>query len=295
MIPTEDGFEDPRAVLRRYDLHPKRSWGQNFLVSRRALAAIAARCVDEPGRLVVEIGAGLGTLTRAILSAGGRVVAVERDRDLCRVLEAELGGLPGFTLAEADAATFDYAGVLAGAPGVVAGNLPYQLTGRLLRRVSDEGLPVPRAVFTVQEEVADRLAAGPGDKPRGALSAMIDARFEIALVMRLVPSAFHPAPRVRSAVIELVRRPVPAFEGVGGAFFDRTVKAAFASRRKTIRNSMTASGALPIEAVAAALAEAGIDPGIRAEEVSTADFARLALALAHSSWQPPPSWSMFFP
>ncbi|MDD5309116.1 MAG: 16S rRNA (adenine(1518)-N(6)/adenine(1519)-N(6))-dimethyltransferase RsmA, partial [Deltaproteobacteria bacterium] len=284
-----------RAVLRRHDLRPKRSWGQNFLVSRRAVATIAARCVDEPGRMVVEIGAGLGTLTRAILAAGGRVVAVERDRDLCRVLEAELGGVPGFELAEADAATFDYAGILEQAPGVIAGNLPYQLTGRILRRISDEGLPVPRAVLTVQEEVAERLAAGPGDKARGALSVMIDARFEIALVMRLLPSAFHPAPRVRSAVIELVRRQSPAFEGVDGVFFDRVVKAAFASRRKTIRNSLVAGGPMPAEVAELALSQAAIDPGIRAEELPTSTFAGLAQALEHSSWQPPPTWSMFFP
>ncbi len=273
-------FEDPRAVMKRHGLRPKRSWGQNFLVSGRAVETLARLCVDRPGRHVVEIGAGLGTLTAALLGAGGRVTAIERDPDMCRVLELELGGRPGFELVRADAATFDYDACLAAEPGVLAGNLPYQITGRILRRIIDGAAPFVRAVLMVQAEVADRIVAGPGSRSRGALSAMIQARFEPRVALTLQPRAFVPPPAVRSAVVVLEPRPAAIFEGLAAAAFDRAVKAAFTGRRKTVRNSLLQAGAGDAGTIAAVLAAASIDPGARAEILANEQLVALARGLA---------------
>jgi 16S rRNA (adenine1518-N6/adenine1519-N6)-dimethyltransferase len=273
-----DIFVDPRPVLKRHGLRPKRSWGQNFLVSAAAVEHIARLCVDRPDRRVIEIGAGPGTLTQALLALGARVTAVERDREMCRVLEAEGGEVPGFTLAEADAAAFDYQALLAAEPAVVAGNLPYQITGRILRRVLESETQPLRSVFTVQAEVADRLVAGPGDRARGALSVMVEARCEARISRRLPATAFSPRPKVRSAVVELVPRATPLFEDLDAAQFDTAVKAAFTGRRKTLRNSLLTSGWADRETVDDILDASGIDPGIRAERLDAKTLVALARA-----------------
>ena len=128
LYPENKLFVDPRTVLREFGLRPKHSFGQNFLISEKAVETIARLCVDEPGRRVVEIGPGLGTLTHALLTLGGSVIAVERDRDMCEVLREAFGEQPHFKLEEADAAKFDYEGALMAGPGVIAGNLPYVLS-----------------------------------------------------------------------------------------------------------------------------------------------------------------------
>lgn len=275
------GFVDPRVLLAKHGVSPKKSWGQSFLVSESAVRKIAAIAVDEPGRCVIEIGAGLGTLTALLLDAGARVIAVEREREMCSVLRAELGGNPSFDLAEADAATFDYDAALGAGGGVVVGNLPYQITGRLLKRVTRIGPSLMRAVLMIQEEVADRVAAGPGERDRGALSVGIQARCHVEIVRRLPPTAFYPRPRVRSAVLSLTPRSDWCFADAGAEErFDRLVGAAFTARRKTLRNSLAAGGVGPMERVERHLDRAGIDPATRAERLSVADFVALAPLLA---------------
>jgi 16S rRNA (adenine1518-N6/adenine1519-N6)-dimethyltransferase len=271
-------FVDPRTVLKRHGLRPKRSWGQNFLVNAGAVEKIARLCVDRPGRLVVEIGPGLGTLTNALLAVGGKVIAVEREREMCRILTAEIGGDPGFTLVEADAATFDYEARLTGEPVVIAGNLPYQITGRILRQVLDLQAAPLRAVFTVQAEVADRLTAGPGQRARGALSALVDARYEVRVALRLPPNAFVPRPKVRSAVVELVPRETPLYGDLDGAEFNLAVKAAFTGRRKTLRNALLTALWVDPSSIDAVLRDAEVDPRVRAERLDTSAFAALARA-----------------
>jgi 16S rRNA (adenine1518-N6/adenine1519-N6)-dimethyltransferase len=271
-------FVDPRTVLKRHGLRPKRSWGQNFLVSAGAVEKIARLCVDRPGRTVVEIGPGLGTLTHALLAVGGKVIAVERERDMCRILEAELGDVEGFTLVEADAATFDYGSRLRGEQVVIAGNLPYQITGRILRRVLDLEAAPHRAVFTVQAEVAERLVAGPGERGRSALSVLVDARFEVRIALRLPPTAFTPRPKVRSAVVELVPRNRSILDDLDGSEFNAAVKAAFSGRRKMVRNALVTAGWVDALSADAVLAIAGIDPRARAEHLKTEAFVELVRA-----------------
>jgi 16S rRNA (adenine1518-N6/adenine1519-N6)-dimethyltransferase len=269
-------IEDPRAVLKRYGLKPKRSWGQNFLISRRALQIIAETCVDKPGRRVVEIGAGVGTLTKALLQVGAKVTAVERDRDMCAVLRSELAGVQGFELRDADALKFDYAACFSDEPGVVAGNLPYQLTGPLLARIIEVGSLLVRSVIMVQEEVANRIVATHSEKARGALSVIIQSRFDARMALKLGPTAFHPRPKVSSAVVVLEPLKHGLFEEESTqAVFEKVVKAAFTTRRKTLRNAL-AGKIGSVNEVVEILEQAEVDPRLRPERLSLEKFAVIA-------------------
>jgi 16S rRNA (adenine1518-N6/adenine1519-N6)-dimethyltransferase len=277
---------DPRAVLRRTGLAPKRSFGQNFLVSQHAVDAIAEACIPnaEVGRArVLELGAGTGTLTRALAARARSVVAVERDRDLVPVLGEELADLRGpggrVRIVEGDAQTVDPAELLgpadADAPRVLCGNLPYQITGRLLERAVVHAEDIERVVFMVQLEVADRLAAEPGSKTYGALTVFVRAAFRTAKLFAVSPGSFHPPPDVTSAVVRLEpERPRRALETDA---FRALVKGAFGTRRKTLRNAWKTVA--PSEAIAAAAAKAGVSLDARGETLSVDDFAAMAKAL----------------
>lgn len=274
----DDRFEDPRTALKRHGLVPKHSWGQNFLVSERAVANIAGACKAVAPPLVIEIGAGLGTLTAGLLRRGMKVICVERDRDMCAVLRTDFATYPGFTLLEADAAKVDYRSLLKEHKGVIAGNLPYQLTGRLLRTAVETSDRLLRGVFMVQEEVAERLVALPRTSSRGSLSVVVQARFDVKVILRLKPTAFHPPPKVRSAVLSFDPVVDSIFaKDLSPTLFDAVVNAAFCSRRKTIRNSLSASSLdLSVVFVENLLDKAAVDPRLRPEELTVHDFARLA-------------------
>ena len=275
----EYSFEDPRAALKRHGLAPKHSWGQNFLVSSKAVARISSACASVSPSRIIEIGAGLGTLTAALLDVGVPVTAVERDRDMCSVLRSDFGESPRFTLLEGDAAKVDYRALLGTEKGVLTGNLPYQITGRLLRAVVDTVDCLCRAVVMVQEEVAERLAAAPSTSPRGALSVIVQARFAVKIAVRLKPTAFFPPPKVRSAVLTLdpLEESPLAAARVSAALFDAVVNAAFTARRKTIRNSLAASGlGLVPREVETLLESANINPTRRSETLSVQEFAKLS-------------------
>jgi 16S rRNA (adenine1518-N6/adenine1519-N6)-dimethyltransferase len=266
--------EDPRAALRRHGLSPKAAFSQNFLVSSSAVRTIVAATAAAPGELVVELGAGLGTLTAALLEAGARVTAIERDPDMIHVLTQDL--VPkGLILQQGDAANVDYEALTRDAPGgkaCVVGNLPYAITGAILRNLVDSRMHLSRAIVMVQREVRDRLIAPPATAEYGALTVFTTAAFAVQTVLKLPPGAFHPAPKVHSAVVRLdvLERPraqeTPAFRTV--------VKAAFEQRRKTLRNALGA--ALGTQRAEAALAAAGIDPVRRGETLSVEEFAALA-------------------
>ena len=200
---------DPRTLLRDAGLRAKKAFGQNFLVAEPIARAIAVACVPdvEVGRArVVEIGAGTGALTRWLAERARSVVAIERDRDLVPVLERELAGT-GTRILEADAQSVDLSSWLgdadADSPRVLCGNLPYALTGPLLRRAVEHAGGLERVVFMVQQEVASRLGASRGTKEWGALTVFVRAAYDVRRVLRASPGAFHPAPEVTSAVVEL--------------------------------------------------------------------------------------------
>jgi 16S rRNA (adenine1518-N6/adenine1519-N6)-dimethyltransferase len=272
-------------VLARHGLGAKKSWGQNFLHDRSVLGRIVAAAAATPDDTVVELGAGLGTLTGALAHAeppARRVLAIERDPDMQRVLAAELGGEPRVEVVAADALTFDFdaAARAAGRPLVVVGNLPYQIASALLVAIVDAGArgAVARAIVMVQREMAQRVVAPPGSRTYGRLTVGIAQRAEARILFHVRPGSFHPAPKVTSSVMSLVARPAPLAATRDPALFDEVVKAAFATRRKMLRRSL--AGRFGDERTAAALAASGIAPTRRAEELSVAEFARLADALA---------------
>ena len=277
--------EDPRRVLARHGLRAKKSWGQNFLHDRSVHARIvaAAACTDED--VVVELGAGLGTLTRALAAATPaprRVIALERDADMLRVLDAELGAERRVAVTAADAAAFDFrGGEPQGGNGtlVVVGNLPYQIASALLVAIVEAGAGViGRAVVMVQRELAQRVVAPPGNRIYGRLSVTVQQRADARVLFHVPPGAFHPAPRVTSTVMRLDLRPSPRAAVRDAALFDEVVKQAFSTRRKMLRRAL--EPAFGEAAVAQALAAAGIDETLRAERLGVAAFARLADAFA---------------
>ena len=264
---------DARDLLRAYGLSPKRSFSQNFLVQPGAvdrIAEAAAALGDE----VVELGPGLGALTHALLERGCRVLAVELDRDMIRVLRGELGAHPALEIRAGDAAELDLSAYAEarGARLVVTGNLPYQATGAILRRVVADRAALRGAVLMVQREVRDRLVAAPGTKEYGALSVFTQAGFEVDTVCKLRPGSFHPPPKVDSAVVRLLPRSMATAEET--PTFRALVRAAFQMRRKTLRNALKSLGREERWARAAQME--GIDLSRRGETLSVGEFGALA-------------------
>ena len=264
---------DARDLLRKHGLAPKRSFSQNFLVQPGATAQIA-EAAAALGHEVVELGPGLGALTHALLDRGCRVLAVELDRDMVRVLRAELGELSALEIREGDAAELDLTAhsEACGTKLVVTGNLPYQATGAILRQVVLHRDALAGAVLMVQREVRDRLVAAPGNKDYGALTVFTQAAFEVDTVCRLRPGSFFPPPKVESAVVRLTPRETPRAEET--PTFRAVVRAAFQTRRKTLRNALRVMGD-PARAAQAGV-DAGIDLGRRGETLSVEEFGRLA-------------------
>lgn len=275
-------FPNPKATLNEYSLRPKRSFGQNFLCDQSLVEKIARCCGETPGT-VVEIGAGLGGLTVCLLLAGHQVIAIERDRDMLKVLrklqrDATAQSLR-LQLLEADAKAVDFANCFQGgpAPHVLCGNLPYNLTGQLLRKATATADRIARAVFLVQLEVADRLNATTGAGAYGALSVFTQAAFTVKREFLVKRGAFFPQPGVDSAVISLTPRALMVRET---REFQAVVSAAFAQRRKTLRNAWKGVlGAAP-ERVKAAADAANISLDARGETLSIHDFQRMSQRLA---------------
>lgn len=277
---------DARAILRRVGLAPKKSFGQNFLVSPHAVEAIARACVpdDEIGRTrVLELGAGLGVLTRALAARARSVTAVERDRDLVPVLGQELETYiedHRVRIVEGDAQAAEPRALLGDAdpssPRVLAGNLPYQITGRLLERAVAHAEDLERVVFMVQLEVAERLTADPGTKTYGALTVFVRAAYRVTKLFDVSRGSFYPAPDVTSAIVLLEpHRPRLAEET---ETFRALVKGAFGARRKTLRNAW--SRVADAAKLADAAARAGIALDARGETLDVDAFARMAALLA---------------
>jgi 16S rRNA (adenine1518-N6/adenine1519-N6)-dimethyltransferase len=283
-------YPSPRALLEKYDLRAKKSWGQNFLGDDVILSDIARLAAPRAGELVVELGAGLGHLTARLVARGARVVAVERDREMAAVLRGELG--ERIQLLEADAARLDYGEVLARAGAspaaekvAVVGNLPYHLTSPILFSLLDQVERISRAVFLVQREVAERLAAEPGTKDWGILSVLLQREADVSIERIVPPGAFLPPPKVESAVICALFRP-PAEAVADPDRFRKLVKAGFGQRRKTLGNALRSARIVAPEALATALERAGVDPVRRGETLTVAEWAALDRAI--SAGEPSP-------
>jgi 16S rRNA (adenine1518-N6/adenine1519-N6)-dimethyltransferase len=275
-------FPSARELLARHGLSPKKSLGQNFLVDRRVQERIVAAA--ELGRedVVVEIGAGLGALTARLVGVAGKVIAVERDARLAEILRLELGTHPNIDIVAGDALDFDLpaAAAAAGRPLVVVGNLPYVVTSPVIFATiaaAAGARVVDRAVFMVQKEFAQRMLSPPGSREYGRLSVMVQQAAEAEILFHVGAGAFLPPPAVTSTVVRLRPRAQPLGAVADGLLFASLVREAFGARRKMLRRAL--EPAFGGARAASALAAAGIAGTRRAEELSVADFARLANAL----------------
>lgn len=274
-----------RTLIDRYAVRAKKSWSQNFLIDERAYRAIVAACLLGPGDTAVEIGAGLGTLTSHLLLTGARVTAVERERDMCAVLQQELGDQPGLHLLPGDALQIDLEDLQRslGLPNdgrmVVVGNLPYQIASPLIFHILAQRACVSRVVIMVQREVADRLLARVGSDAYSAMSAQAQMLARTELVCHVGRRGFIPAPRVDSTVVRLTPYVTSAVPVRSLKSYAAVVRAGFGQRRKMLRNALGAQfGTDGLRA----LEQSGVDLSRRAETLSLAEFAQLADALPDS-------------
>lgn len=267
------------ALLRAHGLRPRKGLGQNFLVDPVAQARIVEAADLSPADVVVEVGAGLGSLTRLLAAEAGHVAAVELDDTLAQILRQQVAGLPNVQVIQGDVLRvtdfgFPHLGYK------MVGNLPYYITSAVLRHFL-ENKPRPRLlVVTVQREVAERIVARPDDMSILAVSVQFYGEPEV--VARIPAGAFYPPPQVDSAVVRIVVGEGPAValnEGVTEQEFFRAVRAGFGQKRKTLRNSLKAGLALPADEVETALERAGVDPRRRAETLSLEEWAAVTNAV----------------
>jgi 16S rRNA (adenine1518-N6/adenine1519-N6)-dimethyltransferase len=273
----------PRALLSERGLRPKKRLGQNFLMDETAAHKIAQLALEgappDAALPIVEIGAGTGTLTRALLDESARVTAIEIDEDLVEILRSR-DDLAGATILRADALTFDYGAFARGQPWLATGNLPYYIGTALLLKLIEMRDGPSTIVAMVQKDVADRLMAKPGTPAYGSLSVAVQYAMEVKRAFTLGPRAFYPAPKVDSAVVLLRRRHKPAVSPRDEGFFLQVVRAAFAYRRKTLANSLTLALGVDRTTVARALAHCELASEIRGEQLDLDGFTCLADALA---------------
>jgi 16S rRNA (adenine1518-N6/adenine1519-N6)-dimethyltransferase len=268
------------AVLKRFGLATKKSLGQHFLVDDNVVARILELAAIEPGSVVLEVGPGIGTLTAALCEHAGAVVAVERDGDLLKALASTTAACERLAVLRADAVAISPKQLAEpfGAPVALVANLPYGVAATVVLRFFEK-LPAMRsATVMVQSEVADRMAASPGGKEYGSYTVKLRLLARPAGRFAVPRSCFLPPPRVDSAVLRLDRRPLSDDHALL-ADAARVADAAFAQRRKTVRNSLRSTLGVDVAALDEALAAAGIDGSLRAEVLEPGRFLALAEAL----------------
>ncbi len=262
---------DVAELLARHQHHPRRALGQHFVIDPNTVRRIARLAGVGPGDRVVEIGAGLGSLTLALLETGADVTAVEIDRHLVPLLR-EVVEPGGARVEEGDALTLDWSSLLHGEGWVLVANLPYNVATPLVADLLDGVPAISRMLVMVQREVGQRLAAGVGDPAYGAVSVKVAYWATARMAGKVPPGVFLPQPAVESALVAIERRSVPAVDpaevGPEELFF--LVRAGFAQRRKMLRRAL--AGRVDSEV----FADAGVRPEARAEELDVAAWGRLA-------------------
>jgi len=271
--------ESVMEVVRRYQIDPKKSLGQNFLIDASHLDRIVAAAELDRDDVVLEIGSGLGTLTRRLAAQAGQVVTVELDDRLIELLRADFAGQPHVHIVHNDILAIDPLALLAeflppafakNAGYKVVANLPYYITSLALRHILEASPPPTLAVVMVQKEVAERICAKPGDLSLLAISVQFYANPRI--IQRVSAGAFYPTPKVDSAILRLDVLPQPAVTTVAPREFFTIVRAGFGQKRKQLANSLSAGLAVSKVVVQEALTDVGIDPKRRAETLTLAEW-----------------------
>ena len=269
-----------RSVLDRHGIRAATGIGQHFLVDRAALAAIIDAAELGPDDDVLEIGPGPGVLTAALAERARSVTAVEIDERMVAALNDAVAPFGNVRVVRADALEVDLYALGSRSPTRIVANLPYQITSPLLIKFLEDPRRPPRIVVLVQEEVARRIVAQPGDaKERGFLSVFVQS-FAVPSIVRRVPArSFRPPPRVDSAIVALRTSPTPAFAPLDQHRFLALVSDTFRHRRKQLRSALGFEAGVTKARAEAALHAAGIDPARRPEELAIAEWVALATAL----------------
>jgi 16S rRNA (adenine1518-N6/adenine1519-N6)-dimethyltransferase len=262
------------ALLKKYGLRPDKNLGQNFLEDPIALEKIASEAEIEKSDTVLEIGPGLGNLTRYLSIAASEVVAVELDQKLIPILRETLGSYSNIRLVQGNILKLDPEKIGLPRNYLVAANIPYNITSAILRHLLESELKPRRIVLTVQEEIAERICGKPPDMSLLALSVQVYGTPSISA--HIPARAFFPAPDVNSAVVRIDILPAPRIPVRAHGNFFRFVKAGFSQRRKTLRNSLSGGLRISTKQAESLLASAGIDPSRRAETLNIEEWGSLS-------------------
>lgn len=267
-------------LVKKHGFKFTKSLGQNFLIDDNIVDKIVAGAGIGPGDKIIEVGPGIGTLTREMASRAEALMAVEIDKNLIPILADTLGDYDNVKIVNEDIIKADIRGLidenLSGGPVKLVANLPYYITTPIIMRFLEENINVTDIVVMVQKEVAERMNAQPGGKDFGALSVAVQYYCDTEIVAKVPRHLFVPQPNVDSIVIALRIRPERKYKVDDEDLYFKVVKAAFGQRRKTLLNSISSMGNLSKDQVKEALEEAGIDPKRRGETLSLDEFAILS-------------------
>ena len=266
---------DIKRLLIENGFRFNKQFGQNFLTDETLLAEIVEDA-DVDGKTVLEIGAGAGTLTRALAKRAEKVIALEIDRNLEKILAVTLGDYPNVKVVIGDVMRYKMADLeqMCGGPYTVVANIPYYITSPLIMNFVEKATKVQSLILTIQKEVAERLVAKPATKDYGAITVGVDAVADTVITRVLPRTLFYPAPQVDSAVVKIVFNR-NKYDIDDQALFRKTVKTAFMMRRKTLVNNLTAGFNIDREQAEELLAACNLAANCRGEELSTAQFVQL--------------------
>ena len=278
-------MRSPQLLLKIHDLRPQKQRGQNFLVGPATAQMIVERAQVQPEDIVVEIGPGLGALTLPLARAAQAIIAIEKDRNLAKILCEELraAGMDNVQVIAADVLQVDLAALArdAGRPITVVGNLPYNISSQIVIQLIPARREVPRAVLMFQKELAARLRAAPGGRDYGRITAMLQYCAAIRSLAVVPAKRFFPSPRVDSEVLEICFHEATSYPPHDEDRLFRLIAAAFGQRRKTLKNALSSGLQIRTETAGQALVQAGIDPVRRAETLSPEEFVLLEISLQH--------------
>lgn len=273
-------------ILQKYDFHFQKKFGQNFLIDEHVLEKIIQAAGVTKDDFVLEIGPGIGTMTQYLAEAAREVAAVEIDGNLIPILEDTLKEYDNVIIIHDDVLKVDIAKLAeeknGGRPIKVVANLPYYITTPIIMGLFEKQVPIQNITVMVQKEVAERMQAGPGTKDYGALSLTVQYYAEAYIAANVPPNCFIPRPNVGSAVIRLTRYQTPPVTCQDTELLFRLIRGSFAQRRKTLQNGLSHSPELSYtkEQIAEAIAILGLDPSVRGEALTLAEFAALADTLS---------------
>ena len=268
------------ALLKKYGFSFSKALGQNFLIDSEVCPQMAYYLGADEKTAVIEIGPGIGVLTKELCKTAGKVAAIELDKRLYPVLEETLGDFDNFELIEGDAMKLDLKALIdekfSGFDDIkICANLPYYITSPLIMKLLEDKLPISEIVVMVQKEAAERLCAEMGTRNAGAVTAAVKYYGDAEVLFEVGRESFMPSPKVDSAVIKITLNKENRYNISDEKSFFALIRAAFAQRRKTLINSVSSSLNIPKSEIASALSELSLDENIRAEKLTMEDFVNL--------------------